>query len=151
MNPKRRKEGPANQNLKLAQLAFAYKLLDPENRETLTEIQEEFARKGWVVTRATLLRWKRDPIFVAMKNKLQDNICDQYEGDIYRSLIEKSKNGSYKHQSLYFQLRGKLVQKTQIVSPQDLPTDPDKVQEEIDKLILETTVLEQEEGESPGT
>jgi len=129
------------------QLQFALKMLDPENNQSLASICEEFNRryrnKGFVINIKTLLRWKRDPIYIARKNAMIQRIEEQYTGDIDRKLIELCLKGSFPHMNLWYNRRGELINRIQQVPQDSLPSSKKELNKEIDRLIAITTPLEE--------
>jgi hypothetical protein len=131
------------------QLQFALKMLDPENHQSLASICHEFNKRyrkqELCITIKTLLKWKRDPVYIARKNAMVQRIEEQYAGDIDKKLIELCLRGSFPHMNLWYNKRGELITKHQMVSSDALPKDKKGIDKEIERLIAVTTPLESNE------
>jgi hypothetical protein len=132
------------------QMRFAAKLLDPENDQSLAEICNEFNRlfekkgKATRINVLTLLRWKKNPVFIARKNSLVDRMEDEFAGQIDRKLVQMCLKGSSHHMNIWYNKRGQLINRHQAVPMDSLPKTKQAVDAEIKKLIAATTPLEGE-------
>jgi len=120
-------------------LQFAVWELDPFCHLTMKQKGEKLG-----VTSATLLRWRRDPLYVLRKNQLRDATFEQYAGDVDRTVIRKAVEGNFLFAKLFYEKKGELIQRVMNVKDDIASMTPEQKKAEIDKLIAETTPLERD-------
>lgn len=124
-------------NLEAKQLQFAVWELDPFCHLSLSQRAERLGVKS-----STLLRWRKDPIYVLRKNQLREASFEQHAGDVDKTVIRKAVDGSFLFCKLFYERKGELIQKHQEVRDDIRAMSPLEKQKEINKLIAETTPFE---------
>lgn len=127
----------SDENTAQKHLQFAVWELDPFCKLTLRQKAEKLN-----VTPATLIRWRRDPLYVMRMNSLRDQSFNQHAGAVDKAVIRKAVEGSFLHQKLFYEKKGELIQKVQHVKDDISTMTPADRQREIQQLIAETQPLE---------
>ena len=82
--------------------------------------------------------------FQAQVRILRKELREKWAAKIDQSLVRRAIEGSVRHQELFYKVEGELETKLNVThtKPDELPTDPIKIQEEIDKLTNEVSDLQ---------
>ena len=133
-----------DENTTAKHLQFASWELDPFCKLTLRMKAERLN-----VTPATLLRWRRDPLYVMRMNSLRDASFNQHAGAVDKAVIRKATEGSFLHAKLFYEKKGELIQLHKEVKDDISSMTPAERQREINQLIAETQPLEPSGGTLP--
>ena len=81
--------------------------------------------------------------FKVQVNRLRKELRSNWAATIDQSMIKRAIEGSVRHQELFYKIEGELETKLSVTNynPQELPTDPQKIQDEINKLTNEVSEL----------
>lgn len=91
------------------QIRMAHILADPSEKGT---IENKCQKAG--VSRATFYRWMKDRQFVQYVNSLIDTYTDTQLAEVWRALINLAKKGDLAAIRMFFEMKGKYVEKKSI-------------------------------------